>query len=457
MGQAQQPSPNAAPVPPLDWPPVPDAANTVVQAVDGRKIERYVHGLRASWNYPAPFSTMFTFRPGKETGKDQEQINSFYVVSPKTPRENAPLMVVLHSANRTAYDYLGYACLDRAAGPGEIPKAGGTNPPTDFYAVFLNTMNDEWYGWSQARENSAKNITGPTSAELRLFDTIEWVVTHYKIDRNRIYLTGMSMGGCGGLALGMPHGDIFAALRVFAPAGTEYASLRMGGFAPAPAPDAPPAEHDAWLKRASGVGLPDPPYMVDSSSQTDDWSKTQPALLQAAKAGHLPLGAHVGALRTFRLALRHRQISGVRSGARFPVDGNPQDRGLSRLHQCLVRPSGAVAHSSTGKIRRERPDECLFPLEKRKGHFVRLLHANSGSAHPEIKNPPPTMHRTRRRPILPSASPARIQDQPGHRYTWQLSRDGHAIASGQATPDLANLLTIPKLPLTTKPSELSIK
>ncbi len=100
------------------------------------------------------------------------------------------------------------------------------------------------------------------------------------------------MGGCGTLGIGMPNGNIFAAIRAIVPAGTNYASYRfagVAGFGPIPALDAPPAELDAWKKRAAGVGLPDPPVICDFSSPDDGWSNTQSALVYAAEYGHLPL------------------------------------------------------------------------------------------------------------------------------------------------------------------------
>ena len=51
----------------------------------------------------------------------------------------------------------------------------------------------------------------------------------------------------------------------------------------------------------------------------------------------------------------------------------------------------------------------------------------------------------------------RFKIERGKSYAWQLSRDGHALASGRLSPDAANLLTIPKAALTTQPTELMIR
>jgi hypothetical protein len=45
-----------------------------------------------------------------------------------------------------------------------------------------------------------------------VLSTLETVTRHYHVDRNRIYLTGMSNGGIGTYLIGLNHPDLFAAL-----------------------------------------------------------------------------------------------------------------------------------------------------------------------------------------------------------------------------------------------------
>ena len=357
-----------------DWPPALDSTNTTTQTKDGRTIERYTHGPREAWGYPESASGEWSKPPDQETGVAQQNHDCFYVVAPKQPRENAPLCVVLHSANRTAYDYLGFACLGRQIENREDPTTVMTNSPDDFYSLYLNSTNAEWWGWSQARQNSARNINIPTPAERRVLDTIEWVVKQHKIDRNRIYLCGVSMGGCGTLGLGMPHGDVFAAIRADVPAGTGYASARMGGFAPSPAPDAPQGERDAWLLRAAGVGLPDPPVICDFSSQTDTWSITQPALSAGRAGGAFAIGVELGTIRACDLRFVDREVSHLRCRAGFSVAGDSQERSVSGVHPCLMRSALSVAERARG-IRQHRPDQRLFPMEERARYAGRICHA----------------------------------------------------------------------------------
>lgn len=436
-----------------DWPPTFDAANTTTQTKDGRTIERYTHGPREAWGYPAEASGEWSYAPAQETGTTGQNHKGFYVVSPKNPREGAPLCVVLHSANRTAYDFLGFACLDRQIENREPPATIMTNSPDDFYSLYLNSTNGEWWGWSQTQENRRKGINAAPPAERRVLDTVDWVANRYKIDRNRIYLCGISMGGCGTLGIGMPNGNVFAAIRANVPAGTGYAAYRMGGFAPSPAVDAPQAERDAWMKRAAGVGLPDPPVVVDFSSQMDNWSMTQPALVQAAQVGRLPLVLSWGAFghTTFASMIAKFPICDValaypwleiRKNEAYPVFTHASSDNRSPWLNAPAEfdSSGQINVYFRWKSQEDTPS-----------HFAMQLWI----AHPVVKDAPGMPNSA-----TADITPRRLQQfkiQPGRSYAWQVSRDGKPIASGTSSPDAENLLTIPQVSLTTAPTELSLK
>ena len=92
--------------------------------------------------------------------------------------------------------------------------------------------------------------------ENRCIATVNWVLEHFPIDRNRIYAVGNSMGGSGALGIALCRGDIFAAVKVNVPAGVRHAADRCGLDTPLP---------DGFL-------LPDPPILVDYSAQDDQWS-----------------------------------------------------------------------------------------------------------------------------------------------------------------------------------------
>jgi poly(3-hydroxybutyrate) depolymerase len=436
-----------------DWPPTLDVSNTTTQARDGRVIERYTHGPRETWGYPAGASGEWDYPPAQETGPAQQNHNSFYLVAPKNPRENAPLCVMLHSANRTAYDYLGFACLERKTEGGDQPATAMTNPPDDFYALFLNSTNAEWWGWSQTRENRMKGVNAPPPAELRVLDTIEWAVNRCKIDRNRIYLCGVSMGGCGTLGIGMPHGEIFAAVRATVPAGTGYEAYRMGGIAPLPAMDAPQAERDAWLKRASAAGLPDPPVIVDFSSPQDGWSTTQPALVNAAQAGRLPLVLGWGPFGhpTFsyiiakyplcQIALAYPWLD-IRKNEAYPVFTRASTDQRCPWLNAPADYDGSGQMNAWFRWKNKEDEPSSFAMQL-------------WIAHPAVKDPPG----------MPDTAKAdltlrRLQHfevKAGRSYAWQTTREGHAISSGRITVGDNGLLTIPQVGMSTVAADLSVK
>jgi len=426
-----------------DWPPALDPQNPTPRALDGRAIERYTHGPRAAWGYPPGDKHEWAYPAPKESGPKEQNHNSFYVVAPHSPRPGAPLGVVLHSANRTGYDYMAYGHLGRKIGGGDDPATVATRLPGDFYALYLSSSNSEWWGWKVRR--------GVSPAEKRVFDTIEWVVTRYQIDRNRIYLCGVSMGGCGTLAIGMPHGDVFAAIRATVPAGTEYVASRIGGFPPAPAADASAAARDAWTRCISAAGRPDPPVTVDFSAQNDNWSKTQPALLAAARSGRLPLVLGWGPFRhpTFDSLIAKYSLCEValafpwleiRKNEAYPVftDASSDQRSPWLGDAAHFDESGQINAYFRWK------SECDTPTR-----FAMRLWL----AHPAVENPPPRMPETSTADVTLRRL-QRFQVEPGTTCAWRMVRDGRVVAAGKTAADAANLLTIPRVTVAVAPVEL---
>ncbi len=430
----------------------------VIRTLDGRLIERYTYGPRDSWGYPADDSSLWTYWDGwngkspidsviwKRRGpvnlkEDKQNLNSFYLVPPKQQRSGAPLYVVLHSANWTAFQYMARQHLI------EGWETIATRVPEDFYALYLNSTNKEWWGWGDRQKGL------PAPAEKRAFDIIEWIVKKYDIDQNRIYLSGISMGGCGTLALGMPHGDTFAAIRATVPAGTEYVAARMGGFPPEPPREASQESHDTWTKLISGFGLPDPPVIVDFSAQNDNWSKTQPALLYAAQAGRLPLVLSWGPFGHTSIDLpisRFPQCSialaypwlEIRKNEAYPVFTHASCNQQSPWLGDTINfdESGQINAYFRWKSQIDTPTKFVIQL---------------WLAHPEMDNPPPTMPEV----ATTNITFRRLQHFKfgnGINYTWKLKRNGKVVGSGKITPDAANLLTICKLTLTTIPAEIVV-
>ncbi len=217
-----------------EWPPEDPPKK---KTFNGRTTETFRHGVKPEWGYAAP------------------QEDTFVVVHPKTAREKAPLYVVLHSAGHDVF-----SCVNctKTVGNHDIYRS-----PDDHYALYLDcrkNRGDWWWGGMhlRAKELIAKNSGGDTvPVEKRVMDTVAWAIARYKIDPNRVYLSGNSMGGSGTLGIGMRHGDVFASIKANVPAGVEHVSERMF-FPPKSIPE--------------GVSLPDPPICIDYSAQNDGWS-----------------------------------------------------------------------------------------------------------------------------------------------------------------------------------------
>jgi poly(3-hydroxybutyrate) depolymerase len=414
------------------WPPVLDVGNTYTKSVDGRTIEQYVHQSRDQWGYKAP------------------QQNHFFLVHPKKRNQTAPLCVVLHSANRTGFDYLGYFFLNRKVDPNDNPSDVGEHVPADFYALFLDSSNDEWWGWASARDNPAKHAKEPTPAEARVLDTVDWVAMKYNVDRNRIYLTGVSMGGCGSLGIGLPHGDVFAAMRVWVPAGTGYAACRMD-FPPPPATDAPQAAKDAWLRRVSCAGSADPPVVVDLSAQNDTWSNDQAVLLNAASQGRLPLVVgwgpfgHTGGYSPVAkyppcaavLALPWMEI---RKNQAYPVfiRASSDQRAPWLNKPGEFDDSGQINAYFRWKVVNDTPNEFAMRLW--------LAHPAAGAPSPKESTADVTLRRLQQ-----------FRVAQGRSFLWQLVRKDKPVASGVIQPDAAGLLTVPRATIATAPTILYLK
>ena len=449
--------PQACDLVPLTWPPEFDSKNSTTQSLDGRAIERYVHGPREAWGYPARNANGWCYSASGESGAAQQNHNSFYVIAPKEPRAGAPLCVVMHSANRTAFDYLGFMCFERKTSDnGQIredddPATCMTNSPDDFYALYLNSTNDEWWGWSYKSNpnfNHPSNV--PQPPELRVLDTVEWVISHYHIDRDRVYLTGVSMGGCGALGIGMPNGDIFSAIRVTVPAGSGFASYRMGGFGPLPSVGAPTSDREAWLNRASAIA--DPPVLLDFSSQEDAWSTTQPALVNAAQGWRLPLVLCWG---TFGHTTFGRDIAKAPSGEvalAFP---------LFEIRKNEAYP--VFAHATTDDLCPWLNAPPVYDTAGQLNAYFRWKNLTDTTDcfamqlwidHPAIKQPISMPDRA-----MTDVTFRRLQEfqvVPGQGYSWQISRDERVLASGKVMSDRSNRLTIPHIELTVVPVEISI-
>ena len=170
---------------------------------------------------------------------------------------------------------------------------------------------------------------GDTPTMKRVLDTIEWAVRKYKIDRNRIYLAGNSMGGQGALAIGLKHGEVFAAINGNVPATVVYPASQMG-FIDLEGKDVP---FEQFQRPAY-----DPPVCVDISGSNDAWSRDHDIMyrnmnrFRYSYTGYWqPLGHNAGYPETRAVnphSMRFNYFSVVKNRA-YPVFSNAD--GNSRL------------------------------------------------------------------------------------------------------------------------------
>ena len=204
----------------------------------GRRTELFSHPSKAEWGY------------------EKEQWDTVAIQYPKDFKEGVkyPLYVVFHSAGHDVYSTIG--CV-WGEGNHDIYHV-----PDDMFGLFLDCRvhaDDWWWGGINAlgEGDPSRAGTAKQPVENRCIATVEWMIESYPIDTDRVYAVGNSMGGSGALGVAMCRGDIFAAIKANVPAGVRHAADRCCLDSEAP----------------EGFKIPEPPVVLDYSSQIDDWSR----------------------------------------------------------------------------------------------------------------------------------------------------------------------------------------
>jgi len=336
--------------------------------------------------------------------------------------------VILHSANQSAKIWLDFGVI-KPEPPADLEVA--TYSPENSYGLLLNSCNEEWWGWADAQKT---NEITPT--EKRVLETIEWVTANYPVDRDRIYLEGVSMGGCGSLGIGGARGDIFAAIKVFVPAGTGYIAKRMG------------------FGEESGKKLPDPPVIVDLSAPNDTWSKGQEVLLDAARKYRIPLVfgwgpfGHNGAPSAIRVHAGCGAVLAfpwltIRKNEAYPVftDASSDQRPPWSSAADKADAAGQINAWFRWKNEIDTPTEFVMRL-----WIDRSAADATKNVFPDEAVADVTLRRLQKFQVAPHTS-----------CKWKLVRETKTIASGTIQPDADGLLTIPKVRLTAEPADLRLE
>jgi len=119
---------------------------------------------------------------------------------------------------------------------------------------------------------------------LALLDEIE---EKYNIDKSRVYLTGMSMGGYGTWSLGLTHPERFAAIAPISGGGdlivllladakkvSAIRTLGVWAFHGGKDPVVPPAESERMVDALRKTGCKDVVLTVFPEAQHDSWTET---------------------------------------------------------------------------------------------------------------------------------------------------------------------------------------
>ena len=383
---------------------LPEPIKISEKTIAGRTAIRYEHGSVAQWGYTKP------------------QRDYFNLVLPAKPGKGMPLRVVLHSAGHS----------------GDSAMTGGLKNHTwihyygdeGFTVLYLDCRrnardNDWWWGYHKIRKTPAAYRAKLCPTEKRVLSTIEWVIREYSIDRNRVYLSGISMGGSGTLGLGMCRGDVFAAAAVAVPAGIEHGMIRMAG-----------GKH------------PDPPVLVNCSSHIDGWSKGQAKLLAYCRKNKYPvvfawgLFGHTNNVSGANRAVFEFPWTSIRKNEAYPVFANASTDNRYPGHKNKTDPDQAGQLNGYFRWRNVTDTPGAFVME------LRLVKRN------ELTQPIETP-----REAVADITFRRLQRfriAKAKTYRWQMLADGKVVQSGRAQADAAGLLTLPKVKVTDLPAQLRI-
>jgi pimeloyl-ACP methyl ester carboxylesterase len=366
----------------------------------GRKLDTYRHGVKPGWGYEKP------------------QRDTFLVLHPKQAKPHAPLYVVLHSAGHDVH-----SCVACTATPGnhDIYHA-----PPDFFALYLDCRANKGDWWWGSEKHKGPEV-GP--AEKRVIDTVKWVVKEYKLDENRVYLCGNSMGGSGALGIGVRHGDVFAAVKANVPARVEHVSSRMY-FPP--------------LTLPAGVTLPDPPVVIDYSAPNDGWSKGHDAFAKAMNDRKYALLLYWG---PFGHANNHAQILkvndinsfdwlAVRKDEAYPVFTNASTNDpLPWPDRLTDKKPGQVNAFFRWKAVSDTADAAETQL-----FLVKPADLTTAFTVPAEATADVTLRRLKQLRVAPGATV---------RWTF-------GAAGGEAKADAAGCVTVPGLKVTAEPTTLKV-
>ena len=279
------------------------------------------------------------------------------------------------------------------------------------------------------RERNSGGDTMPV--EKRVIDSVRWAIKRFKIDPERVYLSGNSMGGSGTLGIGMRHGDVFAAIKANVPAGVEHVAERLFF---------PPKEVPA------GRVLPDPPICLNYSAQNDGWSGGHGEFFEAMEKRRYALMLYWGPFGHANNSERIKTVNdlidsfdwlSVRKNEAYPVFTKASaNSALPWPDNLKSKEAGQV----NGYFRWKSREDTAEALE------VSLFLATPENLKTRFAIP---------EEVVADVSLRRLQNfrlSPGEEFRWEFGK-----VRGEGRVDDGGLITIPRLRVTGRPVMLRIR
>ena len=273
-----------------------------------------------------------------------------------------------------------------------------------------------------------------TRVENRVLETIEWVIQNYNIDRNRVYLRGISMGGSGTLGIGLAHGDVFAALQADVFAGVDHAVYR--------------------LKDATS----EPPYLSMIFSHLDTWSKGAEQLLDKIPTEYLGISYawniyghdHRAHHKNSNQAVVKFPWLSIRRNQAYPVFTNASGDDRYPGHMSKEPDQkGQVNAYFRWSVLEDTEDRFVIEL----GLVNQLQFINSLPSSDELEH--------MQKPVITDVTLRRLQNfkvsgDESKSYCWMIESQGSIRTGGQISPNDKGLLTVNNVEIGLTPVRLTI-